>query len=304
LLRSKKVAVVGAGPAGLACAITAAEAGHDVHLFEAQNQIGGQFNLAKEIPGKEEFEETIRYYYKQIEKHGVHLQLGTKVNSEDLKNGGFHEIVIATGVTPRVPELVGIEHEKVIMYDELLKKKKHAGDKVAIIGAGGIGFDVAELLLEGDSRPSLNIPEFMDEWGVDMQYKNAGALKPRVHKHPTRELYLCKRSPGKHGKSLGKTTGWIHRMSLKNHKVQMLGSVTYEKIDDQGLHLNVNGESQILDVDHIVICAGQLSVTTLYDELTTAGLRPKIMIGGADEAKELDAKRAILQGTKLAISII
>jgi len=300
---AKKVAVVGAGPAGLACAITAAEAGHEVHLYEAQNQIGGQFNLAKEIPGKEEFEETIRYYYKQIENHGVNLHLGTKVDSDDLKKGAFQEIIIATGVTPRVPQLTGIDHEKVIVYDDLLKKKKQAGNKVAIIGAGGIGFDVAEFLLEGDSRPSLDIPEFMDEWGVDMEYKNGGALKERTHKKPVRELYLCKRSPGKHGKSLGKTTGWIHRMSLKNHKVQMLASVEYLKVDDQGLHLKVNNETQVLDVDNVIICAGQLSVTNLYEELKTAGLHPKI-IGGAHEAKELDAKRAILQGTKVAISII
>ena len=298
-----KVAIVGAGPAGLACAITAAEAGHEVHLYEAQNQIGGQFNLAKEIPGKEEFEETIRYYYKQIEIHGVNLHLGSKVDAAFLKNGSFDEIIISTGVTPRRPQMKGIDHEKVIMYDQLLRKEKHAGDKVAIIGAGGIGFDVAEFLLEGDSRPSLDIPEFMDEWGVDMEYKNAGALKPKSQKHPVREIYLCKRSPGKHGKSLGKTTGWIHRASLKNHHVKMLSSVVYDKIDDQGLHLKINDETQILDVDHVIICAGQLSVTNLYDKLKADGLMPKI-IGGADEAKELDAKRAISQGTKTAIAII
>ena len=300
---AKKVAVVGAGPAGLACAVTAAEAGHEVHLFEAQTQIGGQFNLAKEIPGKEEFEETIRYFYKQIEMHKVNLHLGKRVNSLQLKDGGFNEIIIATGVTPRIPKMNGIDHKKVIMYDQLLRKERHAGDKVAIIGAGGIGFDVAEFLLEGDSRPSLNVPEFMDEWGVDMQYKNAGALKPAVLTHPVREIFLCKRSSGKHGKSLGKTTGWIHRQSLKKHQVNMLSSVEYHKIDDDGLHLTINDEKKILDVDHVIICAGQLSNTGLYEELKSAGLSPKI-IGGADEAKELDAKRAILQGTEIAISIV
>ncbi len=298
---SKKIGIVGAGPAGLACAITAAEIGHEVHLFEAQNQIGGQFNLAKEIPGKEEFEETIRYYYNQIEKFGVNLYLGNKVDKAFLKEGNFDEIVISTGVTPRIPNIPGIDHDKVIIYDQLLRKEKFAGKKVAIIGAGGIGFDVSEYLLEENPKPSLNIPVFMNEWGVDMKYADRGALKAPHESQSPRELYLCKRSPGKHGKTLGKTTGWIHRMSLKNKKVNMLSSVEYVKIDDAGLHLKSNDQNQVLDVDHIIVCAGQLSRTNLYDELLADGMKPNL-IGGAHEAKELDAKRAISQGTKLAIS--
>lgn len=299
--KAKKIGIVGAGPAGLACAITAAEIGHEVHLFEAQNQIGGQFNLAKEIPGKEEFEETIRYYYNQIEKFGVNLYLGKRVETAFLKTQNFDEIVVSTGVKPRVPNIHGIDHEKVIIYDQLLRKEKFAGKKVAIIGAGGIGFDVSEYLLEEKPKPSLNIPVFMDEWGVDMKYNDRGALKAPHESSSPRELYLCKRSPGKHGKTLGKTTGWIHRMSLKNKKVNMLSSVEYLKIDDEGLHLKSNDKQIILDVDHVIVCAGQLSQTSLYDKLMAEGLKPSL-IGGAHEAKELDAKRAIEQGTKVAIS--
>lgn len=299
----RKIAVVGAGPAGLACAITAAEIGHEVHLYESQYHIGGQFNLAKEIPGKEEFEETIRYYYNQIEKFGVKLHLGHKAEVETLIANNFEEIILSTGVSPRIPDIQGIDHDKVIIYDQLLRKEKSAGKKVAIIGAGGIGFDVAEYLLEESPKPSLEIPVFMEEWGVDMSYQNRGALKAKAKQPSKREIYLCKRSPGKHGKSLGKTTGWIHRKSLKDKDVNMLSSVEYLKIDDQGLHLKVNDENILLDVDHVIICAGQKSNTALYDQLLEKGLNPKI-IGGADEAKELDAKRAIEQGTKLAISII
>ena len=301
--KKKKIGIVGAGPAGLACAVTAAEIGHDVHLFEAQKQIGGQFNLAKQIPGKEEFEETIRYYYNQIEKYGVKLYLGQKADSKLLKSHQFDELVISTGVAPRIPNINGIDHEKVIIYDQLLKREKFAGKKVAIIGAGGIGFDVSEFLLEEHPKPSVNIPVFMDEWGVDMSFANRGALKERNETTTPRELYLCKRSTGKHGKTLGKTTGWIHRKSLKHKKVNMLSSVEYLKIDDEGLHIKSNDKPLTLDVDHVIVCAGQLSQTALYEQLINEGLKPNL-IGGAHEAKELDAKRAIAQGTKLAISFI
>ena len=299
----KKVAIIGAGPAGLACAVTAAEIGHEVHLYESNFQIGGQFNLAKEIPGKEEFEETIRYYYNQIEKFGVNLYLGTKADIDMLSKENFDHVIVSTGVRPRIPQIQGIDHEKVIIYDQLLRNEKMAGKKVAIIGAGGIGFDVAEYLLDENPKPSLNVPVFMDEWGVDMEYKNRGALKERGASHTPREIFLCKRSTGKHGKGLGKTTGWIHRQSLKHKKVHMLSSVEYLKIDDQGLHIKVQEEVKILEVDHVIICAGQQSNTSLFDQLEGANMSP-ILIGGAKEAKELDAKRAIAEGTKVAISKI
>lgn len=298
----KKIAVIGAGPAGLAFSITAAEAGHHVDLYESRSEIGGQFNLAKEIPGKEEFEETIRYYYNQIEKQGVQLFLRTTATFDDLKSKDYDEVIVATGVTPRKLNLPGIDHKKVIYYDDLIKQKREVGDKVAIIGAGGIGFDVAEYLLKSEPKPSLNVKAFMDEWGVDMQYKTGGSLKPHQHSNNGKSIYLLKRSSGKHGKTLGKTTGWIHRMSLKMKEVNMISSVEYLKIDDKGLHIKANDQVQILEVDHIIICAGQVSNIKLYEQLKAEGLPVKI-IGGAHEAKELDAKRAIDQGTRLAISI-
>jgi 2,4-dienoyl-CoA reductase (NADPH2) len=300
--KAKKVAVVGAGPAGLGCSEALARRGHEVHLYEAQGQIGGQFNMAKVIPGKEEFHETIRYYNKQIEKLGIHLHLKTRVDADLLQAGGFDEVVLATGVVPRQLNLPGIDHEKVLGYTDVLLHKKPVGQKVAIIGAGGIGFDVAEYLTEPDPTNPNDTAHFMQEWGVDMAYQNPGALtKPRVAP-PAREIYLLQRSSGKLGARLGKTTGWIHRASLRKKQVKMIAEVTYEKIDDQGLHITVKGEPKVLEVDQVIICAGQVSVRNLWEPLSALGI-PVHIIGGADEARELDAKRAIDQGARLATRI-
>jgi len=298
----KKIAVVGAGPAGLSAATIAAQRGHQVHLYEAGSEIGGQFNMAKEIPGKEEFHETLRYYNKQIKLHNVQLHLNTPFSARQLNNGNnYNEVIIAAGVQPRKSGIEGEDHPKVLSYIDVLLHKKEVGKSVAIIGAGGIGFDVAEYLSTKHS-PTLNIKAYMDEWGVDMNYENAGGGKLPEPEPSERAIYLLKRSPGKHGKNLGKTTGWIHRSSLKMKQVNMLAGVEYLKIDDDGLHINVADEYKLLPVDHVVICAGQESDKTLYNELKDAGVNLHI-IGGADEAKELDAKRAIDQGARLAATL-
>jgi 2,4-dienoyl-CoA reductase (NADPH2) len=299
----KKIAVVGAGPAGLAASTIAAQRGHKVDLFDAASEIGGQFNMAKQIPGKEEFYETLRYYKKQIELHGVNLQLNTRVSEEELKAKGYDEIILATGVTPRTLNIPGIDHPKVVSYIDVLKHKKEIGKSVAIIGAGGIGFDVAEYLgTPEDESPSTDIKHFMKEWGVDMTYAEAGSLTPAQPDASPRELFLLKRSKGKHGKNLGKTTGWIHRSSLKMKNVHMLSEVEYIRIDDEGLHIRVNGEIKVLDVDHIVICAGQIPLRELQEPLVSDGQNVHL-IGGADEASELDAKRAIKQASELVAGI-
>lgn len=295
--KKKKIAVVGAGPAGLACSTIAAGRGHEVHLFEASHEIGGQFNMAKEIPGKEEFHETIRYFNKQIEITGVHLHLNTKADAILLSD--FDEVVLATGIKPRVPAIEGIDHPKVLSYIDVLYHKKEVGKKVAVIGAGGIGFDVSEYLIHEGESTALNIPNYMNEWGVDMEYTKGGALKAPEHAAPARDVYLLKRSKGKHGANLGKTTGWIHRASLKAKHVNMLGLVTYEKIDEQGLHITRGGEAMLLEVDNVVICAGQTPLRDLQEPLEAKGVKVHL-IGGAAEAAELDAKRAIDQGTRLA----
>ncbi len=295
----KKIAVVGAGPAGLAAATISAERGHEVTLFEASHEIGGQFNMAKLIPGKEEFYETIRYFNKQIELTGVNLKLNTKVSAEDLKAGGFDEVIVATGVTPRVINLEGIDHPKVLSYIEVLRDKKPVGKSVAIIGAGGIGFDVAEFLAHGDHGPET-IDSFLKEWGVDKNISEAGGMLAEPQIKPSfREIYLMQRSPGKLGAKLGKTTGWIHRSSLKHKKINMISSVRYEKVDDAGLHITINGEPRLLEVDNVVVCAGQISLKSLYAPLEEAGIKVHL-IGGAELAAELDAKRAIDQGARLA----
>ena len=298
----KKLAVVGAGPAGLAFATIAAERGHDVTLFDAGSEIGGQFNVAKQVPGKEEFYETLRYFGRRIDKTGVKLQLNTRVAAADL--AAFDEVILATGISPRQPPIAGIDHPKVLSYLDVLKHRREVGRKVAIIGAGGIGFDVAEYLTHEGTRPSQDVPTFMKEWGVDMDVTTAGGLAasgPQPHPSP-REVYLLQRKSSKVGEGLGKTTGWIHRASLQMKNVTMIPGVSYDKIDDAGLHVTIKGEPQVLAVDNVIICAGQDPLRELQQPLLDAG-KPVHLIGGADVAAELDAKRAIDQGARLAASI-
>ncbi|MEM6631214.1 MAG: NADPH-dependent 2,4-dienoyl-CoA reductase [Bacteroidota bacterium] len=300
--RSKKIAVVGAGPAGLASATIAAERGHTVDLFEASSEIGGQFNMAKQIPGKEEFYETLRYFNKQIDLTGVKLHLNTWVSAQALIEGKYDEVILATGVNARKSGIPGEDHPKVLTYIDVLANKKPVGKEVAIIGAGGIGFDVAEYLSHEGESPSLDMNAFMKEWGVDKLYNEPGALA-NPEPHPAaRNIYLLKRSKGKHGKNLGKTTGWIHRASLKMKRVNMISSATYDKIDDVGLHITVNDQPKVLPVDNVVICAGQEPLRELYSPLKEAGVSV-YLVGGADEAKELDAKRAIDQAARLVAEL-
>ncbi len=299
----KKIAVVGAGPAGLAAASVAAERGHDVTLYEASDKLGGQFNMATVIPGKEEYQQTIRYYSVMLEKHGVTTHLSTRVRAQMLLDGKFDEVIIATGVTPRKLGFPGIDHPKVLDYADVLAAKKNVGKSVAIIGAGGIGFDVAEYLSHDFDHPSvsLSVDDYMKEWGVDQGYARGGALAESPQPLPSpREVYLLKRSKGKHGKNLGKTTGWIHRSSLAMKRVNMLAQCTYEKVDDDGLHITVAGEARVLDVENIVICAGQVPLNALGDELTAAGMNVHV-VGGALNAKELDAKRAIKEAWEAVV---
>ena len=300
----KKIAVIGAGPAGLSAATIAAQRGHVVTLFDADNAIGGQFNMAKQIPGKEEFYETLRYFNKQILLHKVTLKLNTKVSVDDLQKSDFDEIIVATGIKPRALKIEGIEHEKVLSYIDVLKHKKPVGKRVAVIGAGGIGFDVSEYLSHKGESTSLNIDAWLKEWGIDKSIKARSGIedvKPEFNASP-REIFMFKRSAGKFGGNLGKTTGWIHRSSLKKKKVQFISEVSYTKIDDEGLHYVQNKENKILKVDHIVICAGQTPFKELYQPLLDAGKNVNV-IGGADFAGELDAKRAINQGCRLAAKL-
>lgn len=293
----KKIAVVGAGPAGLSASVTLAQRGHEVHLFEAQSVIGGQFNIAKEIPGKEEFIETLRYYKKQMELHKVHIHLNSVFKQEQATN--FDEVVVSTGVSGRTLTIEGINDPRVLTYTDVVLHKKPVGKKVAIIGAGGIGFDVAEFLTNEESN---TIPTFMQEWGVDMNYTERGALQKNHATKSPREVYLLQRSKGKLGGGLGKTTGWIHRAALKMKKVKMIAEVSYEKIDAEGFHIKVAGASQVLDVDNIVICAGQVSNNQLYHSIKE-NFTNVHLIGGALEAGDLDAKRAIEQGYQIGISL-
>lgn len=296
----KRVAVVGAGPAGLAFSVSAAEIGHDVTLFDAAAEIGGQLDMARRVPGKEEFDETLRYFRVQLDKHGVDVRLRTPVAVDDLT--GFDEVVVATGVTPRTPEISGVDHPKVVSYVDVLRGDAEVGARVAVVGAGGIGFDVAEFLTDGGEGASRDPEEFFRQWGVDTDLAAPGGLRTAERPAPPRTVHLLQRKTAKVGAGLGKTTGWIHRLELRHRGVQMLAGVTYDRIDDEGLHLTVGDEKTVLDVDTVVLCSGQEPRRDLADELIAAGQRVHV-IGGADVAAELDAKRAIDQGTRLAASL-
>ena len=298
----KRIVVVGAGPAGLSYAITAAKRGHNVTLIEKSNSIGGQFNMAKKIPGKEEFYETLRYFDVMLQKHNVQIHLNTTFEPAMAKK--YDNVILATGIIPRKPKIIGIDHPKVVSYIDVLNNKVKIGSKVALIGAGGIGFDVAEYLSHKGESSSLKTKLFMEEWGVDMNFTARGGIQ-KVKPKPLetkRQIYLLQRKSGKVGASLGKTTGWIHRFSLRNKDVKMINSVKYNKIDDKGLNYFKNNKEFILDVDHIVICAGQLSNNKIFDSCKEQNPNTEI-IGGAFHASELDAKKAIDQAVRSAAKV-
>ncbi|WP_439082659.1 FAD-dependent oxidoreductase [Streptomyces sp. WL006] len=296
----KRVAVVGAGPAGLACAVTAAERGHAVTLFDAADAIGGQLNVARRVPGKEEFDETLRYFRTRLAELAVELRLSTRADAGTL--AGFDEIVLATGVEPRTPAIPGTDRPNVVSYLDVLRDGAPVGDRVAIVGAGGIGFDVAEFLTDGGEAASLDADTFFRQWGVDTAYADRGGLRAPERPKPPRAVHLVQRKTTKVGAGLGKTTGWIHRTELRHRGVEMIAGASYDLIDDEGLHLTVDGEPRVLPVDTVVLCAGQEPRRELYEELR-AGSVPVHLIGGADVAAELDAKRAIRQGTELAAAL-
>ncbi len=290
----KSIAVVGSGPAGLAFAAVAAERGHQVTVFEKNDRLGGQFNLAKQIPGKEDFQHTLDYFNYQLQKYKVDIRFNTEASVELLKE--FDEVVVATGIKPRTPDIPGIEHEKVVSYIDVINRKVAVGQRVAIIGAGGIGFDVAEFL----THEHLSTPEqFYDEWGIDIKGEHRGGLKTPHTSPSPREVYLLQRKKEKMGKRLGKTTGWIHRLSLKHKKVKMMSGVSYEFIDDRGLHLSIDDKPQVLEVDTVVLCAGQTELKDLFEPLKELG-KTVHLIGGAYKALELDARHAIDQACRLA----
>jgi len=300
----RKVAVVGAGPAGLSAATVAAECGHDVTLFDSSTEVGGQFRIAMQIPGKEEFSETIRYFRRKLDLTGVKLRLGQRVTRDELIAGGYDDVIVATGIKVRMPPIEGINHAKVLSYLDVLQKKVPVGKRVAIIGAGGIGFDVGEYLLHHPEHPlPMPIAQWAGEWGVDLEATTSGGLVAPEPADPARQIFLMQRKTSKVGAGLGKTSGWVHRATLSRNGVVMMAGVTYNKIDDQGLHITVGGEERLVPVDHVVICAGQDSLTELMPPEGTTGGPRFHKIGGAALAAELDAKRAIKEGAELAVSL-
>lgn len=300
--QQKRLAVVGAGPAGMAFASVAAQRGHDVTLFESASEIGGQFNVAKQVPGKEEFHETLRYFKRRLDQTGVKIRLNHRATAAEL--GEFDEVILATGIAPRKLDIAGIDHPKVLSYLDVLRHKKPVGEKVAIIGAGGIGFDTAEYLTTEGVPTSLDVDGFLKEWGIDKTLTEKGGLATAgVQPHPSpRKVWLLQRKSSKVGDGLGKTTGWIHRQALKMKQVEMISAVQYDKIDDAGLHIRIKDKAEILPVDNVIICAGQEPLRELEEALKHAG-KTVHLIGGADVAAELDAKRAINQGSRLAATI-
>ncbi len=298
----KRIAVVGAGPAGMACASALGERGHQVTLIDLAKEIGGQFNYAKQIPGKEEFHETLRYFRHQLADMGVDVQLGQPADVPSLCSAGYDEVVIATGITPRQVNFPGSDDPRVLGYLDVLARHQPVGARVAVIGAGGIGFDIAEYLVEAAPSPTTEVARWTREWGVDMDLAQRSGLQPPRPEAPERKVWLLQRSEGRLGARLNKTTGWVHRATLKAKQVTMLNKVRYERFDDRGLHVTVDGKAQILPVDNVVVCAGQEPNRRLADELIAAGVTVHV-IGGADVAAELDAKRAIDQGTRLAARI-
>ncbi|MFJ6934786.1 FAD-dependent oxidoreductase [Streptomyces sp. NPDC101132] len=298
----KRVAVVGAGPAGLACAVSAAERGHSVTLYEASGHIGGQLDIARRIPGKEEFAETIRYFGTQLAAHGIDVRLNTPADAAGLAAEGYDDVVVATGVTPRTPEIEGVDHPKVLSYLDVLRDGAPVGERVAIVGAGGIGFDVAEYLTDSGEGASQDPAVYFRHWGVDTTYAARGGLGTPERPATPRTVHLLQRKTTKVGAGLGTTTGWIHRTELKHRGVTTVAGATYDRIDDEGLHITVDGTAHTVPADTVVLCTGQEPRRDLYDELTAAGIRTHL-IGGADVAAELDAKRAVKQGTELAATL-
>jgi 2,4-dienoyl-CoA reductase (NADPH2) len=298
----KRIAVVGAGPAGLSCATVAAQRGHAVTLFDAAERIGGQFNLAKRIPGKEEFAETLRYFDSQLRALGVDVRLGARVEAQALLDEGFDEVVLATGIEPRRVGFPGAAHPKVCSYVDVLTGRVQVGPRAALVGAGGIGFDVAEFLAQPAPSPTLDPPRWFAEWGVRPDFEGPGGLAKPHAEPPARQLFLLQRSPGKPGARLAKTTGWIHRAALKAKGVEALSGVEYLGVEDAGLRIRVGGAERLLEVDHVVICAGQEPLRELLEPLQAAGKKTHL-VGGADVAAELDAKRAINQASRLAATL-
>ncbi len=301
---ARRVAVVGAGPAGLAAAVTAAQRGHRVTLFDSADAIGGQFNLARRIPGKEEFRETLRYFARQLELHGVEQRLGRQVDAKGLAEQGFDAVVVATGVTPRVPPIDGIDHPKCVGYVAAIREPQRIGRRVAIVGAGGIGFDVAELLTHAGPPTALDADAFWAAWGIDPTLAARGGIEgvAAAPEPSPREVWLLQRKAEKPGTRLGKSTGWIHRTELARRGVSLLAGVNYERVDDAGLHVTVDGQPRVMAVDHVVICAGQEPRRELHDALAAAGVE-SVLVGGARLATELDAKRAIAEGTRAALEL-